>query len=203
MDKVEDADPQFVEDEVAEVIAMIEDPRRSPRRLSSTNLKEHAHKTVITRRANVERSKKHITVTTDHHTLIFEVERSFSNDAPISVTTTQVDNLTYVVLAGDRFNSMNNDSSRFIFDDVETAENFKKDLILAVTSNTFVKSDHMISPYDSEEEVIDGSLQKESTIPKQAKSWLNFVVYGLTTCGIGLVGATAVGYGWKLASSFF
>lgn len=194
-------DAQFVEDDLTELIAMIEDPRKAPRRLQSSSLKEHAHKSVITKRADVERSKKHVTVKTDHHTLVIEVERSYSNDAPISITTTQVDELTYVVLAGDRFNSMNNEASRFIFNNNDLAENFKNDLILAITSSNFVKSDHLISPYDTESEILNASLTEADSRREKAKAWLNFVIYGLTTCGIVLVGATAVGYGWKLANN--
>jgi hypothetical protein len=165
---------------------------------NSINITQHANLETIVERVSVERTEdKKVIISTERRTLVITMEESWSSKPPVIITTTQVENLTYVVLAGDRCQT-SDESSRFIFSTVDLADFFKQDVLQALSSKNFVKSDHLLSKYESEQITV----QKKDCF-KETKNWLSFVGYGLTVCGIVFVGAIAVSYGWRLAQGWF
>jgi len=166
--------------------------------LQSFKVVDHANREIISSRVGLERCEKHIKVEAGGRVLLLKSDDSWPSRSPISVTITEVDDLTYVILSGDYCESLKNDSNRFIFSNPEVAKLFKDDLLEAISSTTFIKSDHLI--ISSEVNIPDQPPSKKEN--KRVREWFNYVGYGLTTCFILLVGSIAVGYGWKLSQTW-
>ncbi|MDU8351437.1 hypothetical protein RYA05_06000 [Pseudomonas syringae pv. actinidiae] len=177
----------------------IEYPRNQAQRLPAHQLRAHANRETIDERVSIERQGKHIKISSHRRTTLIKSDDSWPSRGNLSITTTQVENLTYVVLSGDVVQSVQDESDRFIFSNPEIAELFKNDLLKAVSSSDFLKSDHLLL----ENDLIVEKTNVISNKNKKLNDWLSYIGYGLTTCAIFMVGAIAVGYGWRLAQSWF
>lgn len=193
----------FHRDKINELLS----PNSLPQLFTADVCSNNAARQIIkTKVAVYRKGKNHVFIETESRTLGFRVKTSYpSSGTEISFTTTQANDLTYVVIGGSVVTShFDNNNNRFVFSDPDLAETFKKDMTSAITDDGFEKSDHLFEGIDQFPDSFGaGSITEVSKQKNKCPQFVYVAGYSLLTIGLLFFASGAVMAGWSLANKLF